>query len=216
VIWLLSLATAGTLEIVPDHVVLHAGQQDTVDFEIKNAGNGRISGIIAATKFGNGINCTTAELTITPESFVLLPGYEQPVHVRYSGDVGCVAAVGLTVGATVIVVPILVTDDFSKPIIVRAGRLPGERMALHAVASGVAPIPIRLAVVQRNNAVVARLPDTTVVLFPYECTDIDMPLAMPATSTTAILGKVYANGVEYPFNLSMSAPSNDETLCAAH
>ena len=83
-IWLISVAFAGTLQIHPDRVSLQIGDPTPGFFTVTNTGTGRVSGSVDVTPFDDNVACTPANIEITPQSIRLLPGHEQEIQVRYS------------------------------------------------------------------------------------------------------------------------------------
>ncbi len=212
-IWLISAALAGTLQIQPDRVSLRVGDDTTGFFTVKNTGTGRVSGSVDVTVFGDGVGCSPADIDLTPSIFRLLPGHEHEIQVHYTGALGCVSAAGITVGTTEIVIPILVGDDDSIPVVVSAMPLGSDEVVLQFTVLGNAPVQAHVPLVQMEVEYVVRLPNVSVVLLPHECTRIYIALARPLTSATVIQGVVLsANGTEHSFATRVSQPSAYQVL----
>jgi hypothetical protein len=183
---------------------------------VTNAGDGRVTASISATHFGDGANCNPADINITPTNMRLLPGHEEQLRVQYTGTVGCVSAVGITVGMTEVVIPILIGDDSSGPALVQVVPTGPYEVTFEVMVLGNAPVQATLSMVQRDVQGAARLPNLPMVLLPNECTRVALDLALPLTPATHLEGVISWNGVEQDFVEQLSARSlDDHSACEA-
>lgn len=203
-ILLVSIAIAGTLQVAPDRLHFRGEEASSGIVQVTNTGAGRISGSVRLTEFGSGRACADSTFRVTPSTLRLLPGHTEQVRVDYAGGDGCLSAVGLQVGPTEILIPVLVSDNVSVPVVVGVRSNGAIGATLDLTVMGEAPVQTQLSIVQQDADVVARLQTVSLVLLPHEHTLIELPLASPATPTTRLHGVMTTRGTVHTFERSIS------------